>query len=346
MNVNLSDHEKRVIIWYEYQVTHVAKEIHERIVGRLGDGVVSKSTVQNWITKFKWGRESLKNGISTGRPITATTEANIATIRELIVSDPRITISQIECISGFSRGAIQVILHKHLRVQKRECRFVPHKLTPAHMKARVKISQENLKMWRNGGQNLIDRITTEDEVYVYYYDNPAKGEAKIWVFEGDTPPKVVKRDRTIGKVLYAVFFNTRGLVACVKLEGQKSVTANWFTTICLPKVFSKGTGGRQLLHMDNASSHTAKITSDYMCSNNIEKVPHPPYSPDLAMADFWLFSGLKRNLRGRTFGSEEELDAAVMTYFEDKPKEDWQRAFTMWKSRMERCIIAKGDYFK
>ena len=32
-----------------------------------------------------------------------------------------------------------------------------------------------------------------------------------------------------------------------------------------------------------------------------ETVPHPPYSPDLAPCDFWLFPKLKENLRGNRY---------------------------------------------
>jgi histone-lysine N-methyltransferase SETMAR len=194
--------------------------------------------------------------------------------------------------------------------------------------------------------SLINRIITGDETYVHYYDAPTHSESKIWVFEDETPPQVAKQNRTIGKVLYAVFFKSTGLIQAVKLEGQKSVTALWYTTQCLPKVFENSPKTGILLLHDNASSHTASLTTQYLAKNNIKIIPHPPYSPDLAMCDFWLFSGLKRNLRGRSFRSEEELDLAVHEYFDSIPESGWRGAFDMWRSRMERCIEAKGDYFE
>ena len=47
---------------------------------------------------------------------------------------------------------------------------------------------------------------------------------------------------------------------------------------------------------------------------------HPPYSPDLAMRDFWLFFNLKKNLRGRRFHSEEEIDVAINAFFSSIPR--------------------------
>ena len=40
---------------------------------------------------------------------------------------------------------------------------------------------------------------------------------------------------------------------------------------------------------------------------------HPPYSPDLALSDYHLFSELKKQLRGRYFSSDGEITAAADT---------------------------------
>jgi hypothetical protein len=38
-------------------------------------------------------------------------------------------------------------------------------------------------------------------------------------------------------------------------------------------------------------------------------IPHPPYSPDLAPCDFFLFPKIKLNLKGRRFDTIEEIQA-------------------------------------
>ena len=40
---------------------------------------------------------------------------------------------------------------------------------------------------------------------------------------------------------------------------------------------------------------------------HFELLLHPPYSPDLAPSDYWLFADLKRMLQGKRFGSNEEV---------------------------------------
>ena len=44
-------------------------------------------------------------------------------------------------------------------------------------------------------------------------------------------------------------------------------------------------------------------------------IEHPPYSSDLAICGIRLFFNLKKNLRGRQFHSEEEIDVAINAFF-------------------------------
>ena len=64
------------------------------------------------------------------------------------------------------------------------------------------------------------------------------------------------------------------------------------------------------LHSDNAPSHRAMHTQDILKQLGIRTVEHPPYSPDLAMCDFWL-TCLKDRLRGQHHNNRNELVYAV-----------------------------------
>ncbi len=49
-----------------------------------------------------------------------------------------------------------------------------------------------------------------------------------------------------------------------------------------------------ILHQDNARPHTARIITDYLEKIKIRVMPHPPYSPDEAPCNFYLFPFLKK----------------------------------------------------
>ena len=72
----------------------------------------------------------------------------------------------------------------------------------------------------------------------------------------------------------------------------------------------------------------------------IKTVPQPPYSPDLAPCDFWLF--LK--LRGCRYETIEEMKEAVTKVFDTLTQEDFHGAFQKLLERYNNSIATGGDY--
>ena len=48
-----------------------------------------------------------------------------------------------------------------------------------------------------------------------------------------------------------------------------------------------------LLH-DNARPHVAKVVKKYLETLKWDVLPHPPYSPDIAPSDYWLFRRMQQ----------------------------------------------------
>ena len=71
-------------------------------------------------------------------------------------------------------------------------------------------------------------------------------------------------------------------------------------------------------------------------------VPQPPYSPDLASCDFWLFP----KLRGCGYEKIEEMKEAVMKVIDTLTKEDFDGAFQKLLERYNKCLGAGGDYLE
>jgi hypothetical protein len=75
-------------------------------------------------------------------------------------------------------------------------------------------------------------------------------------------------------------------------------------------------------------------------------IPHPPYSPDLAPCDIFLFPKMKLKLKGRRFENIEYIQAELQDMMKMLMQNDFQRCFQSWKSRSDRCINTEGDYFR
>ena len=74
----------------------------------------------------------------------------------------------------------------------------------------------------------------------------------------------------------------------------------------------------------------------------IKTVPQPPYSPDLAPCDFWLFP----KLTGCRYETIEEMKEAVTKVIDTLTQENFHGAFKKLWERYNKCIAAGGDYFE
>jgi transposase len=67
-----------------------------------------------------------------------------------------------------------------------------------------------------------------------------------------------------------------------------------------------------VLHHDNAPTHSSFLVRNFLAKNETTVVLQPPYSPDLAPADFFLFPKLKSTLNGRRFDTFDEIQKNLM----------------------------------
>ena len=79
---------------------------------------------------------------------------------------------------------------------------------------------------------------------------------------------------------------------------------------------------------------------------NIPVVSQPPDSPDLSPCDFILFPRLKNQLKGRHFGTLDNIQKNVTDELEGIPAEAFQHCYEQWKQLLRRCVAAQGNYFE
>ena len=101
-----------------------------------------------------------------------------------------------------------------------------------------------------------------------------------------------------------------------------------------------------LLHHDNAPAHSSLLVRNFLAKNNTLIMPQPPYSPDLAPCDFFLFPRLKRPMKRRRFATIEEIKTESLKKLKDIPKSAYEKCFEEWKKRWHKYIISEGDYFE
>ena len=349
----LSRRDFRAMIYYDFKQGKSYQQCHQTLKHGFGDQCPSTATVFRWYRHFRSGQTSIEDSDRCGRPNTAVTPENVFRVRSMVNDDRRVTYAEIKGMLKISSGSVNTILHEHLKLRKRYARWVPHSLNLEQRQGRVDWCHSMMERFDQGRSRRVWDIVTGDETWIYQYDPETKQQSSVWVFEDEDPPVKYMRSKSAGKQMIACFFAKSGHVATVPLEDRKTVTADWYVTNCLPKVFEAwrerrprtGTRGL-LLHHDNASAHTARATTTFLEEKNVQLVAHPPYSPDLAPNDFFLFPKVKRQLKGKKFQTPEDARRFFDAIVSGLPESTWSGAFGNWFYRMDKCIESSGGHFE
>ena len=193
----------------------------------------------------------------------------------------------------------------------------------------------------NEDPDFLKRVITGDESWVYGYDVETKAQSSQWKTPEEPTPKKARQVRSTVKVLLTVFFDYRGVVHQEFLPQGRTVNKEYYLEVMRrlretirkkrPELWKNNSW---ILHHDNAPAHSSLLVRDFLAETNTTVMPQPPYSPDLAPSDFFLFPKLKKPMKEPL----KELKAI--------PQNDYQKCFDDWKKRWHECIISNGDYFE
>ena len=95
-----------------------------------------------------------------------------------------------------------------------------------------------------------------------------------------------------------------------------------------------------------APCHTSFAVQQFLTDKKIPTIPRPPYSPDIAPCDFWLFPKLKFALKGEHFATIEVIKANVTANLRAIPIEGYQRCFEQLQIHWSKCVCSEGRYFE
>jgi hypothetical protein len=80
-----------------------------------------------------------------------------------------------------------------------------------------------------------------------------------------------------------------------------------------------------VLRHDNAPAHTSFVVPQILSSSKTTVTPHPPYSSDLALCNFFLFPKMKLKHRERCFESTEMIKAESREVLKMLTQSDFQQ---------------------
>ncbi len=317
-----------------------------------GNDSLSRTTCRRWYLRALQGDKSGDDLQRPGREPTARNLANVRTVQEVVHQDRRATVRQISAELQMSTGSVHNIMKKDLQMKKKVPKFVPRLLTPEQKETCVRLCRSNLKETQD--PLFLWSVITGDESWFSVLEPEQKQQSLQWMGPQEKWPRKALWSRQAKKTMMEVFFDDQGVVHLEFLPPKMTVTSKVYVGILSrlqeairrkhPVLWEKNQ--YWILH-DNAPAHMATPTIAAMVEMSMHIVERPPYSPDLAPADFWFFPFLKGQIRGRIFRNVPELQDALMEIIGRMPCSMFHECIHQTlPNRWRKCIAAHGAYFE
>ena len=188
-----------------------------------------------------------------------------------------------------------------------------------------------------------------DESMVSFHTPETKNQSKQWLPRGAPGPLKARSQASRKKQMIFAFFDVSGSIYEHFAPIGTQVNSDYLTEVLqrFLKAFKckrpSLAAGVWFLHWDNAPIHTSSGMKTFLDAKGIKTLCHPPYSPDLAPADFFLFPTVKTALSGLTISGnsvQTDWERAIRTL----PTEDFRRCFERWLERHKKCLDLDGGY--
>ena len=236
-----------------------------------------------------------------------------------------------------------------LHLKYKLTRWLPHKLTEKNLKDRVTQSKQLFDILEDSKSCNYRNIITGDQSWILYNYGP-RGK---WCLDSEENPEF-ERDRiTHEKFMLTVIWGVWGFYVIDMLPNGMSYNSTYFIEHILTvlnekknEIWPKSGRKKIWLHLDNCRVHNSKQTLIEMEKIPYQRTPHPPYSPDLAPSDFYLFGRVKKALEGLEFDSPQEVFDKIVEILEEISTEERLAVFQEWQNRCHFVFSNRGKYFK
>ena len=320
------------------------KQIMEKInKDPLADNV-SYDQVKRVVSKYITGHLFDTPKKSPGRPSDERIDGKIL---QVLDEEPAASVRQIAQTTHIPATTVWNHLTHDLDYKYRTLRWVPHVLDEEKKMKRVTDSKELLGLLNKAEKDNWQFLYTGDESW-FFYDNHV---SKIWLADDEEVPTVPRHDMNSKKIMICIFWNPHGIIVIDGAERGTAINSEMFidnilTPIANSEQFEKAKRWHRTftLHMDNSRVHRSKKVKTFMQDKSLHNAPQPPYSPDLAPSDFYLFGYLKYKLKERQFSSVEELKQWIIDEFSQIEYGTLEKVFHEWVKRLQTVISTGGEY--
>ena len=203
--------EERICIKVCFKLEKSLVETIEMIQKAFGDECMGKTQIKEWYKHFKNSHTSVVSDLRSGRPSSTITPENIERVRLPIEEDRRLTVRELERDLGIPKTCVSRILTENLGITRECAKFIPKLFTVEQKTLRFEVAQDNLEMVADD-KNVLKKIITGDESWVYGYDPETKQQPSEWKLQSEPLPKKAHQSRSNVKSMLIVSFYYEGVV--------------------------------------------------------------------------------------------------------------------------------------
>ena len=120
------------------------------------------------------------------------------------------TIEEIALQLGISQGTAYSLVHDILGFHEVAARWVPRHPSEEHKRNRQHICSSLLEGYNREGDNLLNRIITDDETWVHHYEPDIKRQGMQWKHTSSPSSKICKSQPSAGKLTLTVSWDSQG----------------------------------------------------------------------------------------------------------------------------------------
>lgn len=323
-------------------------EIQKELQIMFGQSAYKRSAIYNHIKIAKLNISPNQHNINAENFSNSIDEQLMKRIQEIIRDEPYSSIRDISKVLNESKSTVYRYLKCHIGMVYKYTRWLPHKLTDDNKTLKAVQSSELSMILKASKVNSYRNIITGDESW-FMYKYFCNGK---WVMESDENPIADGSKINIKKVMITIMWGVWGFYTVDVLPNGKTYTSEYFVDNIVKKLDQNKQQiwpgrGRHLinLHLDNASVHNSAYTQNELDQTIFKRTPHPPYSPDLAPSDFFLFGYIKNKLKGHSYNDLIELYEAIIEILSKIPHKTLIKVFEEWISRCDLVSTYFGEYY-
>ena len=208
---------------------------------------------------------------------------------------------------------------------KLSAKWVPKCLNTDHKHQRWQSSDQLSEFFQRDPNDFLSRLVMMDETWLYHYGLETKQQSMEWRHKGSPCSKKFQAQKAAGKVLASIFWDKDGILLSDYLPKGQTINAEYYSSLLMQmkdilKEKCRGKFTKEVLFLhDNTPAHRALATQKKLVYLGFQCLDYPPYSPDLALSDYNLLPGLKKQLKGHHLSSNAEVITTAETWLNGQP---------------------------